>query len=192
MAEVADNELNELRQAHALLKSMYADAGVGFDFRKLVKKKFPQADIPELTAIEKTTELGTELEKKMAAAETAFSKKIDDFLTARAKEKEDQQVESFAATVQRIAKDRGLTKEGVDKVLELQKETGVRNFEDAVVLFESKQPKAAPKPREFSSRMQFVIPEGKDDASFNKLMSDPEQWMQDEMLSVLAGAGEEE
>lgn len=186
MADINDAELAELRQAHALLKSLHADSTVGMDFKRLVKKAFPKASIPELEAIEKTEELGTGLTKKVDEIQTALTKKIDDFLEARNKEKEETQVAAFAATIDKIAKERGYTKEGTEKLLGLMKERGIQNPEDAAIIFETTQPKPTPKPREFSSRMNFITSDGKEDEQFDKLMRDPEQFMVDEMLTALA------
>src|ERR1700757_206012 len=183
MAEISDAALAELQQAHQLLKSLYDDSAVGFDFRKMVKKKFPNASIPELQALEKTEELGTGLEKKFEEMKTAATKKIDDFLEERRKEKEQAQVDAFAERFEKIVKERGYTKEGREKVLQLMKDDGIQNPEHAVLIFEANQPKPDPKPREFSSRMSFISPDDKDDANFKKLMEDPDQFMVDEMLA---------
>jgi len=192
MADIADNELAELRQAHALLKSLYADAGVGMDFRKIVKKKFPSASIPELDAVTRTEELSTSLDKRVSDGMAELNKRIEGFENARKKEKEEADVNAFSARVEKIAKERGYTKEGTDKLLGIMKERGIQNPEDAAIVFEASQPKPATKPREFSSRMQFITPNGKDDEGFKKLMSDPDQFMMDEMMAALSGAGTEE
>lgn len=192
MAEISDAELAELTQARTLLKSLYDDSAVGFEFRKIVKKKYPSASIPELQAIEKTEELGTGLTKKVEEMSAGAMKKIDDFLAARAKEKEETDVDKFAERINSLAKTRGYTKEGTEKLLTLMKERGIQNPEDAAVIFEASQPKAPKKPVQFSSRMQFVSPDSKDDEAFNKLMSDPDQFMVDEMLTAIGNANQEE
>ena len=192
MAEINDAELGELRQAHALLKSLYADQAVGIDFKKLVKKKFPTASIPDLDAVVKVDELSGTLGKTVEALGKTLNDKIDGFLNARAKEKEDQDVAVFAGKIEKISKERGYTKEGTEKLLEMMKERGIGDPDDAVVIFEARQPKPAPTPRQFSSRMDFVSPSVKDDESFKALMDDPEQWMMDEMTNSLAGVGAEE
>ena len=190
--ELDEAQYQELAQAHALLKSLYADQTVGFDFRKIVKKKYPSASIPELDAVVKTEALAGDFEKKFGELGETLSNKIDSFLNERKKERENEDVEKFAGRIKRIVKDRGYTQEGEEGLLKTMKERGISNPEDAAIIFEAGQPKAAPKPRHHTSRMNFVSPEGKDDESFKKLMADPEQWMVDEMYAGLAEAGEAE
>jgi hypothetical protein len=192
MADVNDAELAELKQAHAMLKSLYADNAVGFKFRKLVKEKFPTASMPELEAVEQVERLETGLSKKVEEQMSGVSKKIDDFLAARAKEAEDNDVAAFEARVNKIVTDRGYTEEGTKKLLGLMKDRGIQNPEDAAVIFESTQPKPSAKPREYSSRMQFISPENKDDESFKRLMADPDAWMGEELMAAIAETNPEE
>ena len=191
MAEINDAELLELRQAHGLLKALYADGAVGIDFKKLVKRKFPQASIPDLEAVVKVDELGGTLGKKFDELSKGITEKVDGFLNARTKERQDEDVAVFAAKIDKISKDRGYTEEGQKKLLELMKERNIANPEDAAIIFEARQPKTPAKPRAFSSRMAFVSPDGKDDASFKALMDDPEQWMMDEMYTALGENNQE-
>lgn len=191
MAEISDAALAELSQAHALLKSLYADQTVGFDFRKIVKKKFPQASIPELDAVVKTEALAGDFEKKFGELGESLTKRIDGFLDERKKEREDAEVDKFAERLTRTVKERGYTKEGEEGLIKVMKERGIHNPEDAAIIFEAGQPKQTQKPRQHSSRMNFVSPEGKDDESFKKLMTDPEQWMVDEMYAGLAETEQE-
>ena len=192
MPEITDAELAELKQAHTLLKSLYADSGVGFDFRKLVKKKFPNASMPELQAIEKTEELGEVVKKQVEELGTNLTKKIDGFLDARKKEREEADVAAFSERINKIVKERGYTKEGEEKLLGLMKERGIQNPEDAAVIFESTQPKPVVKQRGFSSKMPFISPSGEKDELFDKLMGDPDQFMMDEMTAALNGTEIEE
>src|SRR4029077_19770030 len=111
MAEINDAELAELRQAHTLLKSLYADNAVGFDFRKLVKKKFPSASMPELEAVEKTEQLGEGVKKQLEELGSNLTKKIDGFLEERKKERQEADVNAFSERVRTIVKERGYTKE---------------------------------------------------------------------------------
>lgn len=186
MAEVNDAVLAEYQQAHTLLKSLYADAGEGMNFRKLVKKVYPKASIPELDAVTRTEEIGSDLDKRFKAVETTLSTKMEGFLSERAKEKEELEVNAFSARIDKIVKDRGYTKEGTEKLLGLMKERGIQDPDDAVVIFESRQPKEAPKARQHSSRMNFITPDNKEDESFKRLMADPEQFMVDEMMAAFA------
>ena len=193
MAEITDAQLAELQQSHALLKSLYADSAVGFDFKKLIKKKYPNAVMPDLDAVVKTEELGTGLTEKFAEIEKTLTGRIDAFLGDRKKERDEQDVNRFADRVNEIKKARGYTDEGVEKLLTTMKERGIQNIDDAVIIFETNQPKPKTTPKSYSTRMDFVSPDGKDDESFKQLMADPEQWMGDQLLSAIhADASAEE
>ena len=190
MAEVNDAELSELRRLQAFHKSLYDDGSVGMDFRKLIKKKYPNAVIPELDALVKAEEIGADLSKKTGETTDAAMKKIDDFLAKEAKKEEDRQVADFEGRINTRAKERGYTEDGTKKLLELMKERNIPNPEDAAVIFEARQPKAKAAPRQFSSRMDFISADDKDDDKFKQLMADPEQYMMDEMMAALQPAEE--
>ena len=191
MAEINDAELAELRKLQAFHRSLYDDQAVGMDFRKLIRKKYPQASIPELDALAKAEETGTALEKKVEEMSKGVTEKIDKFLTDRQKEQEDGQVAAYQARFDKIVLERGYTEDGQKKLIELMKGKGIRDPEDAVILFESTLPKEKLSPKQFSSRMQFVSPDGKEDESFKRLMEDPDQWAADEMYASFAESKQE-
>lgn len=192
MADIDDAQLAELQRAHALLKDLYADGDVGMDFRKIVKKKFPKAVMPELDAVNAAEKAGADLEKKIGELSTGVSKKIDDFLAARAKEKEDADVANFEKRVKDIVKERGYTKEGEEGLIKLMKDRGINDPNDAAILFEAGQPKVKAKPRAYSTRMNFVAPEGKEDEAFKALMADPEQFAADALVAAIDSQNSED
>lgn len=192
MADISDAELAELKRAHELLKSLYADGAVGMDFRKIVKKKYPNAVIPELDAVNKVDEVGGALEKRFGEFETNLTKKIDGFLDARKKEREDDDVAEFQTRVKNVVKERGYTKEGEEGLLKLMKDKGVSDPHDAAILFEAGQPKVKGKPRSFSTRMDFIRPDNKEDEAFKALMADPEQYAMDALTEAIDGDSAEE
>jgi len=192
MAEINDAELAELRKLQAFHKSLYDDAAVGMDFRKLIRKRYPQASIPELDALVKAEEAGTSIEKKFEELSKGATEKIDKFLSDRQKEQDDAAVAAYQARFDAMVKDRGYTEEGQKKLIELMKTKGIREPEDAAIIFETMQPKVKAAPKQFSSRMAFVSPDGKDDESFKELMNDPDQWMGDQLMTAIANNHEEE
>jgi len=176
-------------RARNLLKSLYDDSAVGFDFRKIVKKKYPDASMPELESVQHVENLGTDLNKRFEELATGTTKKIDEFLDARQKEKDEAALRDYQTRFEKVVKDRGYTEDGEKKLLEMMKTKNIRDPEDAAILFESMQPKTPKPARQFSSRMNFVSPDNKDDEGFARLMEDPEQFMVDEMLNALGNAG---
>lgn len=190
--EIDDKQFEELNKAHALLKALYSDATVGVPFKRLVKQRFPGTIMPDLDAIDAAAAAGTTLEKRFDEFGKQISGKIDSFLEDRKKESENARVAAFEQEFSKVVKDRGYTKEGEEKLLGLMKERGIHSPTDAAIIFEATQPKPASKPRQFSTRMPFLSPDGEKDPQFEKLLADPEQFMMDEMSAALAGAGSEE
>ena len=192
MAEINDAELAELRKLQAFHKSLYDDNSVGMEFRKLIRKKYPQASIPELDALEAAEKSGSSIEKKFEELSKGATEKIDKFLSDPQKEQDDSAVAAYQARFDKMVKDRGYTEEGQKKLIELMKTKGIREPEDAAIIFETMQPKIKPAAKQFSSRMAFVSPDGKDDESFKQLMADPDQWMGDQLMTAIAETHEEE
>lgn len=179
MAEIADNELQQLVEARNFLKSLYDDGATRTELLKVARKKFPNLQAPELDAQAKVEELGAGL-----------TKKIDDFLSEQKKLKEEGEVSAFKERIDRVVKDRGYTKEGTEKLLGIMKDRGINDPDDAAIIFEASLPKESTKPRNFSSRMNFITPDGKDDEVYNRLMSDPDQFVADELMNALSGKEE--
>ena len=192
MAEINDAELAELRKLQAFHKSLYDDNSVGMEFRKLIRKKYPQASIPELDALEAAEKSGSSIEKKFEELSKGATEKIDKFLSDRQKEQDDAAVAAYQARFDKMVKERGYTEEGQKKLIELMKTKGIREPEDAAIIFETMQPKVKTAPKQFSSRMAFVSPDGKEDESFKPLMADPDQWMGDQLMTAIAETHEEE
>ena len=185
MAEINDAELAELRKLQAFHKSLYDDNTVGMKFRKLIREKYPQASIPELDALEAAEKSGSSIEKKFEELSKGATEKIDKFLSDRQKEQDDAAVAAYQARFDKMVKERGYTEEGQKKLIELMKTKGIREPEDAAIIFETMQPKVKTAPKQFSSRMAFVSPDGKEDESFKQLMGDTDQWFGDEFANAL-------
>jgi hypothetical protein len=185
MADVDDNELSELKRAAAILKELSADGDTGIELKKLMKKKWPKWKDAELEALEQVAsaeeKIGKVAEEKMSKVE----KMVTDLIAERAKEKEEAGVDAFKRRLDKVREDYGYTEEGVSKILDLMKDRGITNPEDAAIIFEKHQPAPAAEHKPYTTRMNFVRPDGKDDQSFKDLMADPEQWAVDEMFAAL-------
>ena len=137
MAEINDAELAELRKLQAFHKSLYDDNSVGMEFRKLIRKKYPQASIPELDALEAAEKSGSSIEKKFEELSKGATEKIDKFFSDRQKEQDDSAVAAYQARFDKMVKERGYTEEGQKKLIELMKTKGIREPEDAAIIFET-------------------------------------------------------
>ncbi len=185
MAEINDDELAALKKSAEILKALHNDGGTGIELKKLMKKKWPTWSDPQLDALEEVSKaeekLGKAAEEKMSKVE----KMVQDLLDERKKDKEEATVNSFKERLAKVREDYGYTEEGVNKILEVMKDRGITNPEDAAVIFEKNQPKPTAEHKPYTGRMTFVSPDSKDDPDYKKLMNDPEQFMVDEMFASL-------
>jgi hypothetical protein len=172
--QIDSEELALYKAGHGMLEKLYADPDEGIGFKKLIKKKFPLAQVPDLEAV--------------SAAEKMFKPlqdRLDNYDKERAKEKEDSLVKDLQTRFDRIAKDHGLTEEGQKKLLGIMKDRSIGNPEDAIVIFEKDLPKPERNSKPYSSRMNFVTSDGEKDSDFHKLMNDPDAFMVDGMVTAL-------
>jgi hypothetical protein len=185
MPEIEDGQLNELKRAAAILKELSADNATGIELKKLMKKKWPTWNDPELAALEEISKAEEKVGKAADEKMSKVEKMVNDLIAERAKEKEEAGVDAFKKRLDKVREDYGYTEEGVSKILEVMKERGITNPEDAAIVFEKNQPAPAAERKPYTTRMQFVRPDGKEDQSFKDLMADPEQWAVDEMFAAL-------
>jgi hypothetical protein len=173
--QIDSEELALYRAGHGMLEKLYADPEEGIGFKRLIKKKFPLAQVPDLEAV--------------GAAEKMFrtiTDRLDKQDDERKKEREEFQVKDLQGRFDRVAKDHGLTEEGQKKLIGIMRDRNIGNPEDAVVIFEKDLPKATKASKPFSSRMSFITADGDKDADYHKLMTDPDAFMVDGMMASLA------
>jgi hypothetical protein len=185
MAEIDDGQLAEFKRAAAILKELSADNATGIELKKLMKKKWPTWSDPELDALEVVTKAEEKIGKRADDSVAELKTMLQSVIDERKKEKEDSTVEAFKKRLDKVRDDYGYTEEGVNKILEVMKDRGIQNPEDAAIIFEKNQPAPVAEHKPYTTRMAFVRPDGKDDQSYKDLMTDPEQWAVDEMYASL-------
>lgn len=172
MAEVSDSELAILRRAYGLLDSLYADKDVGHDFKHMLKKKYPQANVPEIDAA-----------APYVARLEGIEKRFDEYLQKQAEASADSNLGTAFARL----KEAGYTDDGVEKIKQLMVDRKIPDPQVAAAYFDKTAPKPdAMRPGYKSSNFNFIEPEGENDESFKHLMSDPESWMESEVGKVLS------
>lgn len=175
----------EIQKAQAVLKELLTDSSTSLDLKRMMKKKHPEWNDPELEAAEKIAAAKAEVGKEATDSVAEVKKMVQDLLDERKKDKDESALNDFKSRVNKVREDYGYTEEGMNKVLEVMKERGITEPEDAAIIFEKRAPKPAPEHKPYTGRMSFVSPSSKDDPNFNKLMNDPEQFMVDEMFASL-------
>lgn len=181
MAEIADADLLSLRQAKELLEQLYQDGETSTELKRLVRKKFPKANIPELDVMDSTA-------KQLAAMSERLDKRDADDAEARKKADE----AAFEQSIDVVVKQRGYTDEGRKKLLDIMQSKKVYDPEIAANEFDRQQPKVAQQPKGYSGRISFLEKQGKDDASFDQLVNDPEGWMIENMTREIAAFTKEQ
>ena len=171
---VDSDQLALLSAGHKMLESLYADPEKGLEFKRLIKGKFPQASVPDLEAVSAVEKLLKPLTERM-------DKRDED----EKKRAEEGQVRDLQGRFDKVAKDHGLTEDGQKKLLSIMKDRNIGHPEDAIVIFERDIPKPAKGSKPYSSRMSFVASEGEKDTEFTKLMTDPDAFMVDGMVTAL-------
>lgn len=172
--EIDTGELALLRASHKMLDTLYGDPEKGLEFKKLIKGKFPTAQVPDLDAVSAT-------EKLLKPIVERLDKRDAD----EAKRAEDAKVNDLQKRFDAVSKDHGLTEEGQKKLLGIMKDRSIGNPEDAIVIFEKSLPKPSKTSKPYSSRMNFITAEGEKDADFQKLMTDPDAFMVDGMVEAI-------
>lgn len=175
MAEISDAELTRYRASQELLNQLYDDAETSAELKRLVKKKFPKANIPEIDVLDAA-------DKKIAAMQERLDKRDQ----AEADEKKKREEADFQGQIERVANERGYTDEGKKKLLNIMQTRRIYDPVAAANEFDRSQPKATPSSKGYSSNWAFVKKDGKDDASFDQLVSDPDNWMVENMSRELA------
>lgn len=172
--QIDSDQLALLTAGHKMLEQLYADPEKGMEFKKIIKAKYPTASVPDLEAVSAVEKMFKPLEER-----------LNKFDAERAKEREDGRVAEFQSRFDRVVKDNGYTEDGQKRLLDLMKTRGIQNPEDAAVLFEKDMPKPSKASKPYSSRMNFVTSDGEKDADFNKLMTDPDAFMVDGMMTAI-------
>lgn len=168
-------------RAKMLLDSLWSDKTLGANVRKKAKELFPDIVTPEDAAEPIVAPLKAQIE-----ALQEQNKSILDRVAAR--EKADADATAEVELSKRLANARaayGLTEDGFDKMVARMKETG--NFTDADaaaawVVQHSPKPQVANSPSWLpKSANLFGSKDKVDDAKFEKLHTDPQAYMDDEL-----------
>lgn len=166
--EISDEEFNFLqgrRQIADFVESIYNDPSLNKEAKKLIKKKYPNLQIPD-----------HDLEEKIESRFAAEKKARDD---AEATVKRKKQDDEIAATRKRVQEDYGLNDDGMKKLEDMMVERNIGDYEAAAVYFASKEPRTS----EPTYDNQFWNHHNKDE--FKTIAADPEGWARKEILRAV-------
>jgi hypothetical protein len=166
--EVTDEEYNFLqgrRQVADFVESIYNDPQLAKEAKALIKRKYPQVQIPDYDIEERVTQ------------------KIDEDRKARENErkaaKEAEQEKHFQQTRSRVQQDYGFTDDAMKDLEKFMVEKGVGDYEVAASYQASKNPKQSE-----ANYSDGLWNHQKQDG-FAEIAKDPEGWARNELLGAM-------
>ena len=185
MAEISDAELATLQRAKSLLDTLYSDGDMGMDFKRMLKKKFPDARIPELDIVDKERKAIDEKINPIAEENKKLKERLEKWETDQRNKEEEG---ALKATLSDVQKKYGFTEEGMQKVIARMKDKNNPDAESAAAFIKSQEPK--PQTIKSSNYLPqdmnlFGSSQKSDDESIKALHMDPRKWQDNEIASIL-------
>jgi len=163
---ITDEEYNFLqgrRQVADFVESIYNDPVLAKEAKALIKKKYPNLQIPDY-------DIEAKLEERLDAAE----KKRKDEDDAKKRSEEDGRFAKLRSDTQ---KSYGFTDEAMNRLEQLMIERNIGDYEAAAMLMASKEPQTSDPTFDDTSRWNHE----KQD-NFKEVSADPEGWARKEIL----------
>ncbi len=139
-------ELQRFARSGKVAEQVWNDPEHGMKLKALVKEAIPEANIPELDALNQTIKIRDEAFAKVSDIEAKFVK----FEEENKKRLEDQKVEreeaSFAKKIEEVRKAKNFTEEGMKKVFDRMKAHNNPDIEAAAAWVISQEPKFPTQP----------------------------------------------
>jgi hypothetical protein len=169
--QVSDEEYNFLqgrRQVADFVESIYNDPNLNKDAKALIKKKYPNLQIPDY-----------DLESKIEGRFAAEKKARDDADAATKQKKQDADI---AASRKQVMEEYGLNEDGMKKLEDMMVEKNIGDYEAAAVYFASKNPRTSEPDYDsgFWNHGKEFRKEG-----FKEIAADPEGWARKEIMKAI-------
>lgn len=178
--EITQDQLDQLNRSAALLQKLSATPATKRSFEKLVKVIVPE--------VETTDDIVAEAAQPYIDQLTATRAKLDDFMAAETKRREDEATNradgELAQTFSKMRAD-GLTDKGEEAVRQLMVDRNIADPFAALALFE----KNTPKPPQGVSAWEpdsWNLNERAVDRDIEGLFRNPDAWADTEVANVLA------
>lgn len=139
MVEVSENDYENLKQAKALMESLWNSKTTGQKFKRVLKEHNPNFSIPEIDVVD---EARKPIDEKLTAHEKtieALQKRLDE---RESKEKDEKEQTDLKKEIEDVRKKFGLTDEGFDKMINRMKEKKSYDPEAAASWVKSQEPKS--------------------------------------------------
>lgn len=165
ISDEEDRYLQDRRNVADFVESIYNDPTLNKEAKRLIKKKYPNIQIPDL-----------DIEEKVESRFDAEKKQRDDAARLARQKEEDERLKTERARVQ---KEYGFTEEAMKELDQFMLDKGVDDYDVAATYKASKEPKAS-EPTNESRFWNHDKQEG-----FAEITRDPEKWGEKEILRAL-------
>lgn len=178
--EITKAQLDTFQRGMALLDKLWPD----MDFKRMVKAKQPDIQIPELDIVDQATK---PVNEKMAALEADNKKLREDWEADRKSRQDERAMIDFRSELTAAQKKFGLTDEGLQKVVDRMKDKNNPDVEAAAAYVLSQQPKPEPVAPSGLAPESFNLygVQEKDD-NWSELHKNPIKWFDKQAAAILA------
>jgi hypothetical protein len=169
--EIDDTEyafLQSRKQVADFVETIYNDPALSAEAKRLIKKKYPDMQIPDLDIEDKLTKRLDDDKREREEAERR-----------RREEAEDQR---YKETRSKTQKEYGLTDEGMQDLEKFMLERNIGDYDVAASYRVAKQPK--PSDADADAGRDHFWDHSKQDG-FADISADPEKWARKEILSAI-------
>jgi|SRR5579883_2402352 len=170
--EISDEEFVANQRLRALLNDLYTDESVGVSFKELIKKKYPQARIPELDLLKPQNERMDKIEKSIGEIKELFGKASTDYARERA--------------LSQVREQFGLTDEGMDRVRKVMEEKKISDPEIAAgYVVGTTKPEPAGQSN-LGGSWNFFSADGKEaQEDLAAMVNDPDAWFERQVPKII-------
>ena len=168
--QITDDEYNFLqgrRQVADFVESIYNDPQLAREAKALIKKKYPNLQIPDY-------DIEQRLDQRLADVE----KKRTDEADAKKRAEEDERFKGLRSKTQ---KDYGFTDEAMNRLEKMMIDRNIGDYEAAAMLMASKEPQTS-EPT-YGGDSGHWNHEKQD--TFKEISDDPESWARKEILQAI-------
>jgi len=175
--EITDEEYNFLqsrKQVADFIESIYNDPALTGEAKRLIKKKYPTLQIPDL-----------DIEEKVTARLDADKKEREE---EKRKAREEEEEKNQKAARKRTQEEYGFTDDAMKDLEKMMVDRNIGDYDVAASYMASKQPKTSEPTAAFdSTRWHHEKQDG-----FAEIAKDPEAWGRNELMTAFNKAADQE
>jgi hypothetical protein len=187
MAEIEDAKLADLQRANQLLANLLDDPKDGLSFKRKIKEKYPNANLPDVAIIEQATAPVMEELTQTQARLDALDKTFNDYkASVESKEAEGQ----LRGALDKVQKEYSFTDEKMAEVVETMRTQDLAHAPEAAAALVAKSlPHATPTGSRSSLRTQpldiYGMQSSKIDEAYRTLHERPWDFFESQVFDVL-------